>query len=156
MSDQPPPPQGPPGQPPPPGYGSPGYGAPGWGPAGSSPPGHSPSPYPYPPQPTRRTNTLAVISFVLGLVGLTGFCLLTGIPALILGYKATAASSGDAAGAEDGEGLATAGIVLGWISTVVSVLIIAFFVAMMAFGIAVSDDLETECNNFDDVTYNDC
>jgi hypothetical protein len=99
---------------------------------------------------------MAIISLVLGLLGLTGLCLLTGIPAIILGYRARREIR-DAAGSQDGESLATAGIVLGWVATVVSALAIAAFVALIALGIAVGDDLpDSRCDNTDEFSHNDC
>jgi uncharacterized membrane protein len=59
---------------------------------------------------TRRVNSLAVASFIFGLVGLV----VGSVLALVLGYRAKA-SIDRSEGAETGRGLAIAGIVLGWV-----------------------------------------
>ena len=61
------------------------------------------------------TNSLAIASLLFGILGVTLFPVIGGIIALITGYMARnqIRESGDATG---GQGLATAGIVLGWIS----------------------------------------
>lgn len=78
----------------------------------------------YPPYPYAR-NDLGVWSLVLGIVSIVmGFGLLTGIPAVILGNKSRNAV---AAGQADNAGLATAGIITGWIGIGLSVVgVIAF------------------------------
>lgn len=88
------------------------------------------TPYIYP------RNDLAVWSLVLGIASFVLGCMfVTGIPAVILGGKAkSAAESGEA----DNPGLATAGIVLGWVSIGLSALsvlvIVVLFVGMASFG----------------------
>jgi len=77
-------------------------------------------------------NELAVWSLVLGLVSLVLGCMyVTGIPAIILGNRAKRAAE---AGEADNPGLATAGIVLGWISVVLGVLLTVALVVV--FGMA--------------------
>jgi hypothetical protein len=115
----PPPPTGPPGppgpsEPPPPGSG--GYGM---------PPGSGGYGVP-------QTNQKALWSMVLGIVSIVFCGLLAGIPALILGNaaKREIAASG---GAQGGLGMATAGVILGWISVAVTVLVLLIFFAGGAF-----------------------
>ena len=68
---------------------------------------------------------------ILGIVGMVFCCLFAGIPAIVLGRQAK--DEIDAApGAQEGRGMATAGFVLGIISTVGSVLYIAFMVTLIA------------------------
>ena len=77
--------------------------------------------------PARRTNTYAVVSLVLGIVAMP----LTSIPALIFGYKAR--NQIDASGgAEDGRGLAIAGIVLGWVGVALGILVLIFVFLALA------------------------
>lgn len=64
-----------------------------------------------------KTNGKAVTSLVLGILSLVSCGPFTGIPAIILGTRARAEIR-QAAGAEDGEGLATAGSITGWIGTI--------------------------------------
>jgi len=120
----PPPPWVPPGYgppPAPPGYVPPGFGPPGYGPQGYAQPG-----YGY----QTSTNGLAVASLILGILWLYW---VGSILALVFGYIAKrqiAASQGR----ESGSGMATAGIVLGWIGAATLVLVIA-----AAFVAAVSN-----------------
>lgn len=77
--------------------------------------GQSPYGYSYP------KNSLGVWSLVLGLVGIFLCGLFTGIPAIVVGHKARGAV---AEGQANNPGLATAGIVLGWIGVGVLVLVV--------------------------------
>jgi hypothetical protein len=67
----------------------------------------------------RRTNSLAVASLICGLA--QPFLGLTTIPAIVLGYAARGQIRRTG---EDGSGLATAGLVLGWIGAAIAVLVI--------------------------------
>jgi hypothetical protein len=64
-------------------------------------------------------------SMILGILSLVCCGLLAGIPALILGNSAQKeiAASG---GAQSGEGMAKAGVILGWISIALSILGLIF------------------------------
>jgi hypothetical protein len=75
----------------------------------------------------RRTNGLAVASLVCGLA--QPFLGLTTIPAIVLGYVARGQIRRTG---EDGNGLATAGLVLGWIGVGVAVLMFLAFAAFAA------------------------
>jgi len=75
----------------------------------------------------RRTNSLAVASLVCGLA--QPFLGLTTIPAIVLGYVARGQIRRTG---EDGNGLATAGLVLGWIGIGVAVLLFLTFAAFAA------------------------
>jgi hypothetical protein len=67
---------------------------------------------------------------ILGIVGTVLCCLPAGIPAIILGNSAR--KEIDAAGGmQEGRGMATAGLVLGIISTVLSVLYYIFIAVMI-------------------------
>ena len=82
------------------------------------PPPPGPGGYGYAPQ---QTNQKALWSLILGILGLVFCGLLAGIPALILGSSARKeiAASG---GAQSGDGMARAGVILGWIAVALSVL----------------------------------
>ena len=80
----------------------------------------------------RRTNSLAVASLICGLS--QPFLGVTTIPAIILGY---AARGQIRRSGEDGNGLATAGLVLGWVGLTIGVLIVLFVVARHGGGIGV-------------------
>lgn len=68
----------------------------------------------------RGTDGKAIASLVLGVVGLVACGILAGIPALVLGIISWR-NIDESGGALGGRGLATAGIVLGILSVVASV-----------------------------------
>jgi hypothetical protein len=80
-----------------------------------------------------RTNTLAAVSLSCG-VGQVFFGPLATIPAIVLGHMARREIRRTG---EDGAGLATAGLVLGWTGaalTVLACVLIAVFIALVARG----------------------
>lgn len=79
----------------------------------------------------RKTSTLAIVSLVAGLLGWTLLPWLGSLGAIITGHMARAEIR-RSAGAIDGNGLAIAGLVLGWGSVIVT--IIGILVAVMFFG----------------------
>ena len=88
---------------------------------------YTPPPPPMPGDPGQpggyaqpKTNTKALWSMILGIVGLVCCGLFTGIPALILGNMAKKEIEGSA-GAQTGAGMAKAGVILGIIAIVLSV-----------------------------------
>ncbi len=81
--------------------------------------------------------TTAVLSMVFGILSLAGFGILAGIPAIILGTTARKNIRGSG-GRLSGEGMATAGIVLGWISCGIVVLVVFVFFIIFAFAAAAS------------------
>ena len=94
------------------------------------PGGHMVAPHGQPYMPVRRrTNSLAVASLVCGLA--QPFFGLTTIPAIVLGYAARGQIR-DSGEEEEGSGLATAGLVLGWIGAGAAVLVLLVFVAFTA------------------------
>lgn len=80
---------------------------------------------------TSRTSTLAVISLVAGILGWTLLPFLGSLGAIITGHMARSEIR-RSAGTVDGNGLAIAGLVLGWGSVVVTV--IGILLAVMFFG----------------------
>lgn len=80
---------------------------------------------------TNRTSTLAVISLVAGILGWTLLPFLGSLGAIITGHMARSEIR-RSAGTVDGDGLAIAGLVLGWGSVVVTV--IGILLAVMFFG----------------------
>lgn len=123
----------------PPYAGQPGYGGqPYTGqPQSPGPPPYAAGAYPasaYAP-PYYPKNSLAVWSLVLGIASFVLSCgFVTGIPAVIVG---NAAKRAVAEGQADNEGMATAGIVLGWVaiglSAVGLLLLLVFFPALFAW-----------------------
>ncbi|NUU19794.1 DUF4190 domain-containing protein [Cellulomonas humilata] len=75
-------------------------------------------------------NSLAVWSLVLGIVSFVLSCgLFTGIPAVIVGNNAKKAV---ARGEANNGGMATAGVILGWIAIVLSILGIILFAVLFS------------------------
>ena len=71
--------------------------------------------------PGTKTNTMALVALIAGILGLTLFPFLGSIAAVItgnMGRKEIAAS----AGAETGDGMAMAGVIMGWIGIGLGVL----------------------------------
>ncbi|MBD8077670.1 DUF4190 domain-containing protein [Cellulosimicrobium arenosum] len=131
--DQPPQGQPPQDQPPhgqayPQGY--PASDAAGVPPYAAAPPGYGYAPTPYP------RNDLAVWSLVLGIASYVLSCgLFTGIPAVIVGYKARGAVQ---AGEANNGGMATAGIILGWVAiglSVAAVVLLVLFVPAFLYTV---------------------
>ncbi len=123
-------PYGPPGQVPPAAWGQPPYagGYPGYQgpvPPRSGWPGTPGQPYGWPYPPPQRTNGMAIASMVLGILWLYW---IGSILALVFGYtaKQQIQERGEAGG-----GMATAGIVLGWIG-------VGFLALGLVLGVASS------------------
>jgi len=69
----------------------------------------------------RPNSSMAIVSLVAGILGITFFPLLGSIVALITGYAARKEIQ-ESAGALGGDGMATAGLVMGWIGIGLSVI----------------------------------
>ena len=79
----------------------------------------------------KRTSTLAIVSLVSGLLGWTILPLLGSIAAIITGHMARAEIRREPENVE-GDGLAIAGLVLGWASVALTLLVILLIV--LVFG----------------------
>ncbi len=98
------------------------------------PPVQAPPPAPAPAPVARQTSAMAIVSLVLGLLGWTLLPLLGSLGAIICGHMARAEIRRNA-GALDGDGMAIAGLVLGWslvVITVLSVLAVVLFFGGLA------------------------
>ncbi|MCX8062318.1 MAG: DUF4190 domain-containing protein [Anaerolineales bacterium] len=96
----------------------------------------------YPPSYSPPTSSMAIVSLVAGILGLSLFPFIGSIVAVITGNMAKNEIR-DSRGALGGEGLAKAGVILGWIGIVLGVLgvcgaIIAFLIPflLVALGLA--------------------
>ena len=81
--------------------------------------------------PVRTTSSLAIASLVSGILGWTLLPFIGTIVAIITGHMARAEIR-RSAGAIDGNGLAIAGLVLGWGSIIITIL--GILIAVMFFG----------------------
>ena len=81
-------------------------------------------------------SSMAVVSLISGILGLTLVPFIGGIVALVTGYMAKNEIQ-DSDGALGGEGLATAGIVLGWICVALLVISLLCLVCFLLFGLSI-------------------
>lgn len=100
-----------------------------------APPVQAPPPAPAPAPAPRQTSALAIVSLVLGLLGWTLLPLLGSLGAIICGHMARAEIRRSPE-TMDGDGLAIAGLVLGW-SLVVITLLTILTVVLFFGGLAV-------------------
>ncbi|HEU0151943.1 MAG TPA: DUF4190 domain-containing protein [Arenimonas sp.] len=98
-----------------------------------SPPASTPAPAAAPA--ARPTSPLAIVSLVGGLLGWTLLPLLGSLAAVVFGHLARAEIA-RSAGGMDGDGLAIAGLVLGWTAILLTVLTVLAFVLFFG-GLAV-------------------
>ena len=117
---------------------------PGWGTPAAIPPGQPPTPgmpqqaapggYPAQYPPAAPTNSSAIASLVCGILGLTACPVVLSIVALVLGYSAkkTIRASG---GREQGDGMATAGIVTGWIGIAIWGALLGFYLVIVVIAV---------------------
>ncbi|MCW3842090.1 DUF4190 domain-containing protein [Micromonospora yasonensis] len=107
------------------------YAAPGY-PAGNPYPagGYPPPAYPAYAAPSTKTNGLAIVALVLALVGFTS-CITAPIGA-ILGHVARKQIRETG---EQGDGMAKAGIIIGWILTGLMVVLIAVYIVVIVIAI---------------------
>jgi uncharacterized membrane protein YjgN (DUF898 family) len=85
------------------------------------------------------TEDKAIISLVLGILALVSFSILAGIPAIILG-RMSRNNIRASAGRLSGEGMATAGIVMGWVSIALAGLAVLVVLAIIIFAAAVANN----------------
>jgi hypothetical protein len=78
-------------------------------------------------QPYRQTSSLAVVSLIMGIVGWTVFPFLGSLIAIVTGHMARAEIRRQPQALE-GDGLAVAGLVLGWLAVIGSILVLVGFV----------------------------
>lgn len=77
----------------------------------------------------RETNGKAIAALVLGIAGFVIFPFVPSLLAIILGGQARAEIRGNPL--EDGDGLAQAGVILGWVGVVMSVVMLLVFVMLL-------------------------
>ena len=89
---------------------------------------------PPPPIYTSQTSTLAIISLIAGILGWLGFLGIGPIIAIITGHMARN-EIGRSAGQISGSGMATAGLVLGYINLALSVIVACLVIFFIILGI---------------------
>lgn len=92
------------------------------------PPPHAPAPPPAPGPAPRPTNTLAIISFALGVAAFVVLPIIGAIGAIVTGHMARGEIRRTG---EGGRALATWGLVLGYLHLVIGVLLVAAVVLVI-------------------------
>ena len=92
----------------------------------------------------QQDNGLAIASFVLGITSIMGFGALTGIPAVITGFMSIKNPVN--------KGMAIAGLIMGGISTVLTLLVVLLFILFVIIAAASSTTIDqdmpaTDTNN---------
>ena len=87
--------------------------------------------------PTPPTNTLAMVSLVSGILGWVLIPILASIVAIVTGHMARTQIR-ESMGAEGGDGLAVAGLILGYASVVINCLVILLFLLLFGTGVGLS------------------
>ncbi|MCP4141953.1 MAG: DUF4190 domain-containing protein [Chloroflexi bacterium] len=93
-------------------------------------------PYQQQVPPSAPTNTMALTSMIAGIVGWTVAPLLGSLVAIITGHMAKKELK-ERMGRESGDGMATAGLVMGYLQIIPSVLCICVILVMLAMGMSV-------------------
>jgi len=104
-------------------------------------PGAYPPPGAYPgyAMPAARTNTLAIVALVLSLVGFAS-CGITAPIGAIMGHVARKQIRETG---EEGDGMALAGIIVGWIMTALMLAVIIFYIVMIVIAVGASNASST-------------
>ena len=78
------------------------------------------------------TSPLAIVSLIAGILGFMGFPIIASIVAILTGYAARKETRSNPPKAM-GDGMATAGIVMGWIQIALAVVAICCFIIYFVF-----------------------
>jgi hypothetical protein len=87
---------------------------------------------------TLPTSTLAIISLIAGIMGFFGFLVVGSIVAILAGYSARGETRSTPPRAT-GDGMATAGIWMGWIQIGLIAVALCIFIAYFVFVIGLVD-----------------
>ncbi len=98
------------------------------------------------PPPAAPTNSMALTSLIAGIVGWTVAPLLGSLVAIITGHMAKKELK-ERMGRESGDGMATAGLVMGYLQLIPSVLCACIVLVMLAMGMSIPI-LDSVLNSF--------
>lgn len=85
-----------------------------------------------------RTSSLAVVSFIFAILAWICLPFVGALVAVICGHSARAEIRRAPPGSVDGDGLALAGLILGWIQIAMGLAVVAFLILVIAGAIAFS------------------
>jgi hypothetical protein len=88
----------------------------------------------YQPVSQRTTNTLAVVSMAFGIASWVVLPFVGAIVAIVCGHMARREIRQALPGSTEGDGMAVAGLVLGYVHLALAVACIMFVIALMVFG----------------------
>lgn len=91
---------------------------------------------PYQTPPAKPNSNMALASLILGILGWTILPILASIAAIITGHMAKKEIK-ESMGQLGGDGMATAGLVMGYASVAIVLCVCLAMAGMMAFGIAI-------------------
>lgn len=83
-----------------------------------------------------RTSTLAVVSLIFGILSYVFLPFIGAFVAVICGHAARSEIRHAPPGTVEGDGMALAGLILGWIQLVLSIIAIGIIIVLFVFGIA--------------------
>lgn len=83
-----------------------------------------------------RTSTLAVVSLIFGILSYVFLPFIGALVAVICGHAARSEIRHAPPGTVEGDGMALAGLILGWIQLVLSIIAIGIIIVLFVFGIA--------------------
>ncbi|WP_426663568.1 DUF4190 domain-containing protein [Rhodanobacter aciditrophus] len=89
----------------------------------------------YQPPATRSTNALAVVSLVSGIAAWCVFPMLGAIVAIVCGHLARGEIRRAPPGSMDGDGLAVAGLALGYVQLALGALLVVVAIGLLFLGI---------------------
>jgi hypothetical protein len=89
----------------------------------------------YPPPATRSTNALAVVSLVSGIAAWCMLPVLGAIVAIVCGHLARGEIRRASPGSMDGDGLAVAGLALGYVQLALGALLVVVAIGLVFLGI---------------------
>jgi Domain of unknown function (DUF4190) len=91
-------------------------------------------------QPTYRpaTSSLAIVSLVFGILSWCVVPFVGAVVAVVCGHFARSEIRNAANGSMEGDGMAVAGLVLGYLHLLLCVVVIMFVIAALFFGLAIT------------------
>jgi len=106
-----------------------------------------PQPVQMPPPPPKPTSTMAIVSLITGITGWTILPMIGSLVAVITGHMAKSEIK-KSMGSLGGNGMATAGLVLGYLSLALGLCICVVFVILPLVGLGISIPFLNNLNTY--------